>query len=132
MQVLLLEPDRVQAACYREALERAGYQVTHACSAQAAVQLADEHMPDVVVMELQIPGHNGVEFLYEFRSYQEWLRVPVIIHSFVRPQELKKSPTITNELGVVAILYKPKTSLMQLCAAVRSGASASTSQVSSL
>jgi CheY-like chemotaxis protein len=129
MQVLLLEPDRVQAACYREALERAGHQVAHACSAQAAVQLADGQMPDVVVMELQIPGHNGVEFLYEFRSYQEWLRVPVVVYSFVRPHELKRSPTTMNELGVVTILYKPKTSLMQLCAAVRSVVPAS--QVSS-
>ena len=120
MRVLLIEPDVVQAACYREALERAGHSVVHARSAQNAVQMADEQMPDVVVLELQLPAHNGVEFLYEFRSYKEWLQVPVIIHSFVRPYELKKSPILAVELGVTTVLYKPKTSLMQLCAAVRS------------
>lgn len=120
MRVLLIEPDMVQAANYREALERAGHQVDHAQSAQGAVQLSDERLPDVVVLELQLPGHNGIEFLYEFRSYQEWLQVPVIVHSFVRPHTLTKSPILANELGVQAVLYKPKTSLMQLCAAVRS------------
>lgn len=120
MRVLLLEPDVLQAASYREALERAGHEVFHARSAQTAVQLADEQAPDIVVLELQLPAHNGVEFLYEFRSYQEWLHVPVIVHSFVRPHDLKKSPILTAELGVSQVLYKPKTSLMQLCAAVRS------------
>jgi len=123
MQVLLLEPDVLQASCYREVLERAGHQVAHARSAQAAVQLADEQMPDVVVLELQLPGHNGVEFLYEFRSYQEWLHVPAVIHSFVRPHEIEKSPILMAELGVKTVLYKPKTSLTQLCAAVHSAVS---------
>ena len=120
MHVLLLEPDAVQAACYREALERAGHEVSHALSAQGAVQAADAHLPDVVVLELQLQAHNGIEFLYEFRSYQEWLHVPVVIHSFVSLQELARSATLAVELGVVTTLYKPRTSLKQLCMAVRS------------
>jgi DNA-binding response OmpR family regulator len=120
MHILLLEPDVLQASCYREALERAGHKVSHALSAQGAVQLADAQVPDAVVLELQLQGHNGVEFLYEFRSYHEWLHVPAIIHSFVSPQELARSAILATELGVVAVLHKPRTSLKQLCAAVRS------------
>ena len=120
MRVLLLEPDVLQAACYREALERAGNTVVHVFSAQAAIQAADDNIPDVVVLELQLPQHNGVEFLYEFRSYKEWLKVPVIIYSFVAPQELAYSAILAAELAVMKMLYKPNTTLTQLCTVVQS------------
>jgi DNA-binding response OmpR family regulator len=122
MHVLLIEPDRLQAATLTQALAHAGHSVAHAASAQAAVAQADQKLPDVVVLELQLPHHNGVEFLYEFRSYYEWLQVPVVVHSFVPPRELKHAATLTQELGVKQTLYKPQTSLAQLCQAVAQAA----------
>jgi len=119
MHVLLIEPDKLQADAYAEALQRDGHTVARAVSAQVAVQQADEKMPDVVVLELQLPGHNGVEFLYEFRSYHEWLHIPVVVHTFVPLRELAQAATLAKELGVVRTLYKPATNLAALCAAVR-------------
>ncbi|HUB93082.1 MAG TPA: response regulator [Verrucomicrobiae bacterium] len=112
---MLIEPDKLQAwACVR-ALERAGHTVTHATGAQSAVQLADEHPLDLVILELQLPGHNGVEFLYEFRSYPEWLRIPIVLYTFTPPHELTYAATLQEELGVRQIIYKPSTSLEVLC-----------------
>jgi CheY-like chemotaxis protein len=104
---------------YVRALQQAGHEVRHAISAQVAVQLSDELMPDAVVLELQMPRHNGVEFLYEFRSYGEWLHIPVLVHSFVPLSQLAEMTSIQKELGVQRVLYKPTTSLRQLCAALR-------------
>jgi len=119
MHILLLEPDSVLATIYAKALEQKGHTVAQAVSAQQAVHLADMQTPDVVVLELQLPQHNGVEFLYEFRSYSEWLHIPLVLHTFVPANELAKSVTLKKELGVQAVLYKPATSLQQLCAAVQ-------------
>jgi DNA-binding response OmpR family regulator len=119
VHVLLIEPDRLQATALAEALERDGHTVAHAVSAQGAVHQADTQMPDAVVLELQLPNHNGVEFLYEFRSYHEWLHVPVLVHTFVPLHELAYAATLTKELGVTRVLYKPATSLAALCATVR-------------
>ncbi len=119
MHILLVEPDKVQAQVLSRVLKLDGHSVSHALSAQAAVHAADERMPDVVVLELQLPRHNGVEFLYEFRSYPEWLHVPVVVHSFVPERELLPAATLGRELGVVQILHKPSASLAQLCATVR-------------
>jgi two-component system OmpR family response regulator len=118
MRVLLIEPDALQANVYARALECAGCHVRHVVSAQAAVHAADEQAPDVVVLELQLPQHNGVEFLYEFRSYSEWRAIPVLLHTFVPERELAHAATLHAELGVAKTLYKPATSLEQLCAAV--------------
>lgn len=119
MNILLIEPDKLQADAYVRALERDGHRVAHVVSAQTAVHVADKQEPDVVVLELQMPQHNGVEFLYEFRSYPEWLHVPVVLHTFVPERELAMASTLQDELGVVRVLHKPTTSLAQLCAAVR-------------
>lgn len=124
MRVLLVEPDTILATTYQRWLEQAGHTVDVAGSAQAAVHQADEAMPDVVVLELQLPRHNGVEFLYEFRSYSEWLHIPVVIHTFVPLGELNHAQILTRELGVQRLLYKPQTSLRQLEAAIRLLASA--------
>lgn len=114
MRVLLIEPDQTLGKVYSAALGRAGHEVSLARSAQGAVHAADTSRPDVVLLELQLPRHNGIEFLYEFRSYSEWLHIPVIIHSLVAPHEYEKSSILWRELGVVRCLHKPATSLEQL------------------
>jgi CheY-like chemotaxis protein len=118
MHVLLVEPDVLQARTFVAALEQTGHTVAHTTSAQTAVHLVDEHTPDVVVLELLLPSHNGVEFLYEFRSYPEWLHIPVLLHTFMLPQDLSFAATLRGELGVRNILYKPATTLAGLCEAV--------------
>lgn len=118
MRVLLIEPDVVQARTYIRALELEGHVVAHASSAQSAVHTADEHRPEVIVMEVQLPGHNGIEFLYEFRSYPEWLDIPVIMYTFVPVRELERLVTLQTLLGVKRILYKPATTLHSLCVAI--------------
>ena len=118
--ILCIEPNPVLAKTYADVLKSAGYSVATALGAQAAVDAADHQQPDVVVLELQLPRHSGVEFLYEFRSYAEWAKVPVIIHSGIVPQDLDTvQATLKNDLGVVTCLYKPQTSLEALLRQVR-------------
>jgi DNA-binding response OmpR family regulator len=122
VHILLIEPDPLQARLYSTALERYGHTVARTNAAQSAIQLADEHTPDLVILELQLPGHNGVEFLYEFRSYPEWLGIPIIAHTFVSPHELTRTATLQTTLGVRNILYKPTTTLITLCQTVENTA----------
>jgi len=117
--ILLIEPDRVLARTYGSALERAGHKVQAATTAQSALQLADEVCPEVVLLELQLVAHGGVEFLYEFRSYADWQSIPIAIVSNVPPAEFNQSVGVLRErLGVVAYCYKPQTNLQHLQRAV--------------
>lgn len=113
--ILLIEPDHSLAQAYKSALESAGHQVLASCTAQTAVDAADEVCPDVVVMELQLIAHSGIEFLYEFRSYTDWQDIPVIVLSKVPPAEFNRcGRSIREHLGVTAYCYKPQTDLNQL------------------
>jgi DNA-binding response OmpR family regulator len=120
MHVLLLEPNTLLAKTYTQALEQNGFSVAHATGAQAAVFAADKQQPDVVILELQLPAHSGLEFLHEFRSYPEWQDVPVIVHSMLPPpQTLQVEESLRRDLGVRVLLYKPRTTLAQLLRTVR-------------
>ncbi len=117
--ILLLEPDRLLAQTYRQALMVAGHSVVPCASAQAAILAADQQMPDLVLLELQLIEHSGIEFLYEFRSYLDWQHIPVLLHSQVPAAEFSGNwQMLRDELGVTAYLYKPATSLRQLLSAV--------------
>ncbi|MGF7228914.1 MAG: response regulator [Candidatus Saccharibacteria bacterium] len=115
MHILLIEPDSLLARTYVQALLSAGHTVDHARSGQSAVILADEHMPDVVVLEMQLPTQNGIAFLQEFRSYPDWQAIPVLLHTYIAPQGNETiCDIVTREYGVIGWLYKPQTSLAQL------------------
>jgi two-component system cell cycle response regulator DivK len=119
--VLLIEPDRVMAEIYKRAIEADGISaVTSVSGAQAAIMAADKHRPDLVILELQLIEHSGVEFLYEFRSYSEWQAIPVLVQTMVPFSEFRDNwHLLQDELGVRAYMYKPHTSLRQLQTYVR-------------
>jgi phosphoserine phosphatase RsbU/P len=118
-RILLIEPDRVLAESYVRVLLHAGHEVQAAGGAQAAVMSADAILPDLVILELQLVEHSGIEFLYEFRSYPDWQDVPVIIQSNVPRREFTDNwQLLREELGVREYLYKPRTTLGELLEAV--------------
>lgn len=121
MKIVLLEPDKVLADTYRQALMHDGHRVIMCATAQAAIFAADELKPDLVIMELQLTGHSGIEFLYEFRSYDDWTATPVIILTNVPAGEFSDCwDLLRDQLNVHQYHYKPLTSLRTLLRSVGS------------
>lgn len=118
--ILLIEPDRLLAQIYYEALIGDSNNVFVASGAQTAVIAADKQLPELIILELQLVEHSGIEFLYELRSYPEWQTIPVILNTNVPPSEFNDtSGILREELGVAHYLYKPATSLDKLLSVVR-------------
>ncbi len=126
MHILLIEPDIVLANLYIQALESEGNTVSYVRSAEAAIHTADCKRPDVVVLELQLAQHSGVAFLQEFRSYADWLHIPIVVHTHIPPQQLQPFTKALQEMRVAAQLYKPQTTLHALKRAVQSALQPST------
>lgn len=120
--VLLIEPDKVLAETYKQAIEAIEgiNSVVVVSGAQSAIVAADNHSPDMVILELQLIEHSGLEFLYEFRSYTEWQATPVLLQTIVPFSEFQDNwHLLQAELGVRAYLYKPHTSLRKLQSYIR-------------
>lgn len=117
--VLLVEPNKVLSKIYVSALEEAGFKVMHCSSAQSAIAAADEQLPDVVVLELNMAGHNGVEFLYELRSYPDWQKIPVIVNTMTGKDAINIGNSVWENLGIQAYHYKPQTTLKDLIKSIQ-------------
>jgi DNA-binding response OmpR family regulator len=118
--IILIEPDRLLAGTYSTACKAAGHSLVPCASAQAAILAADQQRPDLIIVELQLIEHSGIEFLYEFRSYKEWQQVPIIIHSQVPPSEFATNwQLFRDQLRISEYLYKPQTNLRQLLASIK-------------
>jgi DNA-binding response OmpR family regulator len=114
-KILIIEPDHVLAKTYKTALENAGYKVSTSTNAQDAINEVDSNEPDLIIVEIQLVSHSGIEFLYEFRSYKEWQKVPVLILSMVPMQEFSDNwELLSKELNIASYLYKPSVKLGQL------------------
>ncbi len=101
------------AKTYSSVLRQAGHKVTWRTSGQKGIEASDKQTPDLIILELQLAGHNGLEFLYELRSYNEWQNLPVIVLSHVPPHTFKDS-VAWPLVNVQAYLYKPTTKLKKL------------------
>ncbi len=117
--IIFLEPDTTMRNVIADAIDK--YAVRFAASAADAIELADATTPDMVVMELSLAGHSGLEFLYEFRSYVDWRQVPVIVYTAQRIEPELLSSHDWKQFDIAHYLYKPHTSLRQLVDAIDTG-----------
>ncbi len=106
--ILLIEPDPNLSKIYNEALGLDGHKIFVRRSAQRAIHLLDDQAVDLILLEPKLVGHNGIEFLYELRSYVEWQSIPVILLTS-QDAAIMQNKILTEKIGIVAYLYKPVT-----------------------
>lgn len=77
--ILFVDDDPNQREIYQRRLERQGYHVDLAESADTAVAKLREDRPQVIVLDIAMPGRDGLSALQEFLDIDP--SVPVIIHT---------------------------------------------------
>lgn len=103
MKVLLVEDNALTRYTIKALLDKLGHEVVgEAETAAAAVEGFAAHRPDVVFLDLVLPGKSGVDVLDDLRSIDPKVRVVVI--TAVEQDEVDKK--LSNK-GVQAILRKP-------------------------
>ncbi len=78
-RVLFVDDDPHQREMYQRRLERKGFEVELAESADAAVNCVQERSPEIIVLDIAMPGRDGLSALQEFLDIDP--SVPVIIHT---------------------------------------------------
>lgn len=101
-RVLVVDDETNMRATLAEILQMEGYEVTTADSGEAAVELSAKDPFDVVLMDVRMPGMNGVEAFRVIRRQRSGVRV--ILMSAFPLAELKRLALCE---GAVAFLAKP-------------------------
>jgi DNA-binding response OmpR family regulator len=114
--VLLVEDDAAIAQMYRLRLELDGYLALTATDGESGLSMAERFQPDLIILDIGLPGMNGLELLDAMRANDRVRDIPVLIlTNFEDPDSEKHS----LELGARQFLRKSKTTPDALTASVR-------------
>jgi two-component system, response regulator, stage 0 sporulation protein F len=75
--ILHVEDEGSVRLLYREVFEELGYRVFQACSGEEALYMLPKKSPDIIILDLKMPGIGGIGFLETFHSLK--LAIPVVI-----------------------------------------------------
>ena len=104
-KLLLCEDDNHIALLVEFTVEDVGFEVErYANGSKAAARLAEPPMPDIVVLDLMLPGMTGIEILREVKADPARASTPIVILS-ARAKDADRAQAV--ESGASAYLTKP-------------------------
>ena len=104
--ILVVEDNERNLKLLRDVLEYAGYDVRVARTAEDGITLAVSESPDLVLMDLQLPGIDGMEALRRLRESPRTADIPVVA---VTAQAMKQDRERALDAGFNGYLEKPIT-----------------------
>ncbi|MFV2072544.1 MAG: HD-GYP domain-containing protein [Thermoanaerobaculales bacterium] len=114
-RVLAIDDDPKVLELLAGALGRLGYEVWQSPDGTAGYLLAVEHKPDVILLDLRMPGADGIEICRMLKGNRETNLIPVV---FLTGHGSRKARIEALDVGASDFLDKP-TDLMELEARVR-------------
>ncbi|MTJ07773.1 PAS domain S-box protein [Anabaena sp. UHCC 0204] len=76
--ILLAEDNEVNILTVSSYLEAKGYRIVLAKNGQEAIALTKSHLPDLILMDIQMPGMNGLEAMEQIRFIPNLANLPII------------------------------------------------------
>ena len=102
--VLIVEDNEKNMKLARDILLAKGYQTLEAITGEDGVKLAKEKQPDLILMDIQLPGINGIEAFKQIRAHAPTAKVPVVaVTASVTPTDRSE----INAAGFDAFISKP-------------------------
>ena len=77
--VLVVDDEPYDRYAARRILEQKGFRVTEASSGPQALQFIEQERPDLVLLDLNMPGMDGARVLKKIR--EQWVDLPVVVLS---------------------------------------------------
>jgi two-component system cell cycle response regulator DivK len=102
--ILIIEDNEKNMKLVRDVLRVKGYQTLEAGNAEDGIELATQRKPDLVLMDIQLPGMNGIEALGVLRASPATSAIPVVAVTASVMQQDRKQIT---EAGFDGYIGKP-------------------------
>ena len=102
--VLIVEDHEKNMKLVRDVLQVKGYATLEAVTGEDGLRLATQHKPDLVLMDIQLPGISGIEVFKQLRGDPQTAQIPVIaLTASVTPTDRSQ----ITAAGFDAFLAKP-------------------------
>ena len=77
--ILVVEDQEDNRRIMRDLLASAGYEVIEAVTGEEGVAAAETHCPDLILMDIQLPGLDGYEATRQIKANQDLQHIPIIV-----------------------------------------------------
>jgi CheY-like chemotaxis protein len=77
-RILVVEDNEKNMKLFRDVLGASGYRTLEATTGTQAVDMATEHTPDLVLMDIQMPDLDGVQALHRLRANARTASIPIL------------------------------------------------------
>lgn len=81
IKILVVEDDKFLRELITQKLSREGYDVYEAVDGEDGVKKAKESKPDIILLDLILPGIDGFEVLAKIKEDSDLVNIPVVILS---------------------------------------------------
>jgi two-component system cell cycle response regulator DivK len=89
--ILIVEDNEKNRKLVRDLLQFRGYRTVEAETGEAGVALAMQHKPDLILMDYQLPGIDGIEAFRRIRRDASTAHIPIVaVTASAMPEEAKK------------------------------------------
>jgi two-component system cell cycle response regulator DivK len=102
--ILIVEDNPRNMKLVRDVLQVKGHTTVEAITAEEGLVLAKERNPDLVLMDIQLPGMNGIQALGHLRADPATARIPVIA---VTASVMQQDRKMITEAGFDGYIGKP-------------------------
>ena len=103
-KVLIVEDNELNMKLFHDLLEAHGYDVTGTRDGLKALEMAREHRPDLILMDIQLPEVSGLEVTKWIKEDDDLSAIPVVA---VTAFAMKGDEERIREGGCEAYLSKP-------------------------
>lgn len=80
-KILLVEDDAFMRELFARGLREAGFTVNDVPDAETGLEILPKKMPEVILLDLLLPGKSGFDFLEEIKQNKSYRHIPVIVVS---------------------------------------------------
>ena len=77
-RILVVEDQEDNRRILRDLLTSSGYDILEAVTGEEGVRMAGEHVPDLILMDIQLPELDGYEATRQIKSQAELSHIPII------------------------------------------------------
>ena len=102
--ILVVEDNERNLKLVRDVLQFAGFDVVAAESAERGIELALQCPPDLILMDLQLPGMDGTQAMHQLRMSSRTSGVPIVA---VTAQAMKDDRRLALDAGFDGYIEKP-------------------------
>ena len=102
--ILVIEDDDLNMKLIKTLLKLKNYQTIEAVDAETGIELAREHHPDLILMDIQLPGIDGLTATRMIKDDSAMSDIPVVaLTGYAMPGDDKKA----GDFGCVGCIPKP-------------------------